>query len=90
MRSGRRLRKSTLTALAAVVLLLSVPVAADDYKKAPAPEELDRQASDYITNRRIVAVLLVGGVLVGGMIGSIGRRRARRRAQRESSGHDDS
>ena len=90
MRSGRRLRTCTLTALGVILLALSVPVAADDYKQAPPPEELDRQASDYITNRRIVAVLLIGGTLVGGMIGSIGRRRARRRARREDSGHGES
>jgi heme/copper-type cytochrome/quinol oxidase subunit 2 len=90
MRSVRRLRVITLAALAAALLVIAVPVGADDYKQAPPAEELDRQASDYITNRRIVAVLLIGGTLVGGMIGSIARRRARRRARREDSGHGES
>ena len=70
-----------------VLLLLAFgvpsPVAADDFKKAPPLEELDRRADEYITNRRIVAVLLIGGTLIGGMIGSISRRRAKARAARE-------
>ena len=45
--------------------------------------DLDRRADEYITNRRIVAVLLIGGTLIGGMIGSISRRRAKARAARE-------
>lgn len=52
-----------------------------DYKLAPPDEELESRAEEYILNRRITAILLVGGTLIGGALGSVMRRRARRRAR---------
>lgn len=59
-----------------------------DYKVAPPAEELDARARGYVVRRRVMAVILIGGTLAGGMIASISRRRARARAraQQDESG----
>lgn len=61
------------------------PAMAQDYKKAPPAEELDRRADEYITGRRIVVILLVAGTLIGGMMGSVSRRRERRAARKAAA-----
>ena len=73
----------------AAVLVSAPPVGAQDYKQAPPAEELDERAEVYVTNRRIMAIVLVGGTFVAGLGASILRRRARRRAAREAATNSD-
>ena len=71
----------------ALVLVLSSSFApelrAQDYKLAPPDEELERRADEYVTNRRIMAIVIVGGTFVIGLVSGLARRRARLEAQRE-------
>lgn len=73
-----------LVALALVLVSTLAPdVRAQDYKLAPPAEELDRRADEYVMNRRIMAIVIVGGTFVVGLVSGLARRRARLRAQRE-------
>lgn len=71
-------------AMLSLVVTSADPAAAQDYKKAPPAEELDERADAYVNNRRIVAILLISGTLVGGLISGLSRRRARRREAERS------
>lgn len=57
-----------------------------DYKTAPPAEELDARAEGYVLRRRVMALILIGGTLAGGIIGSVSRRRERARARRQAAG----
>ena len=63
-------------------LLLGAPsLAQEDPMRAPPAEELDRRSDEWISRRRWMALLIIGGTFIAGGAGSVFRRRARKRAE---------
>jgi hypothetical protein len=66
------------------VLLTTPALAQEDPMRAPPAEELDRRSDEWISQRRWMALLIIGGGFVAGGAGSVFRRRARKRAELEA------